>query len=55
MSGIQQSVFVLHTKEENHEEITTFALTSEEAKLLFETLQNKRKEIIDAHIDNMLT
>ncbi|MES9802691.1 MFS transporter, partial [Priestia megaterium] len=25
MSGIQQSIFVLHTKEENHEETTTLA------------------------------
>ncbi|MGG3235760.1 hypothetical protein ABEP17_20260 [Priestia flexa] len=53
--GIEESLLIIRSETGNEHEKTAFALTEVEARLLFETLQNKRKEVIDEDLDNMLT
>ncbi|WP_165932502.1 MULTISPECIES: hypothetical protein [Bacillaceae] len=53
--GIEESLLIIRSETGDEHKKTTFALTETEARLLFETLQNQRKEIIDENLDNMLT
>ncbi|MBM7703294.1 hypothetical protein [Metabacillus iocasae] len=53
-NGIDKSQLNLHTHKHELKEETSIELTEEEAQLLFETLQNKRKQVINEDIDRML-
>jgi hypothetical protein len=53
-SQFDKSQLNLHTHKNKFNEETSIELSAEEAQLLFETLQNKRKEVIDEDIDRML-